>query len=552
MFVEFLNFDLLKRLKDLESGNDDFLTQITVFEDELKQDFNEHFKTSTDPTQIIKILHTQLAQDNKTRLVQILNDLIGISNVDQSVPKIIDENWIATEKVIRFLVGNVDEQGRVKDLGEEAERLKTHIKTQQFAMTDLEDKIKNEKAKIVHYICGGADTLNPAEFEFTKDVAELVVILRSGGTLPPPPTGGPPPPPPPLPGGGPPPPPPPPGMDAPPPPPPPGGGPPPPPGMGPPPPPGMGGMGINTGPPLPKLPNYAPKANLRNFHIVSISKPKLQKSIFVQKGIAEGTTAIKLDTAEIEKMFGMAEKIAHEETDEPVQPQQQVISLIDGKRAYNVGIQLASLRMPFLYIKDSIIAMDEAKVSHNQLGVIKAIAPTAEEIDTVKGYDGDLKFLAEPDKFFLEMRSIPSLRDRLDCWAFKLRFDGEVSSLRPDIESLRLGAREMQKSEKLFKFLTIVLAMSNYLNAKSRYKNSYGFKLDTLLKLRDTKTSDGKSNLLCYLIEYVERQYPDLDRFYDDLPNVVLAKRVALSSVKETMTSLSKSLNHLQKTIYFN
>jgi hypothetical protein len=542
---ELLNMDLLKRLKDLETGNDELQTQISVFEDELRSEFNQHFKSSSDPVQIVRILHTQLAQDNKSRLIQILNDLISISNVDQTKPNIIDENWTAAEKLVKQLVSSVDENGKVKDLGDETEKLRTHIKTQQFSMTELEEKIKNEKTKILQFMQGSAEPLKPEEFELTRDLIDIIIALRNGGSLPPIQTGLPPPPPPP--GTGPPPPPPPPGMGGPPPPP------PPPPGMGgppPPPPPGMGGPPApQSGPPLPKLPTYTPKTNLRNFHIDSISKPKLHKTVFVQRGISEGTANIKLRTEEIEKLFGMAEK--HDDVDEaPVQPQQQVISLIDAKRAYNVGIQLASLRMSFMHIKDGIISMDGNKISQNQLSVLRAIAPTAEEIDTVKSYNGDIKLLAEPDKFFLEMRFIPLLRDRLDCWAFKLRFDGDVSSLRPDIESLRLGAREMQKSEKWFEFLTVVLALTNYLNAKSRYKNSYGFKLDSLGKLKDTKTSDGKSNLLVYLIEFIEKYYPHLDNFYDDLPNVALAKRVALSSVKETMTNLSRSLNQLSKTIY--
>jgi len=43
--------------------------------------------------------------------------------------------------------------------------------------------------------------------------------------------------------------------------------------------------------------------------------------------------------------------------------------------------------------------------------------------------------------------------------------------------------------------------------------------------------------------------YKALEKFYQDLPNVTLAKRVALSGIKETMTSLSKSLSQLQKTL---
>ncbi|KAL0476714.1 hypothetical protein AKO1_006198 [Acrasis kona] len=321
------------------------------------------------------------------------------------------------------------------------------------------------------------------------------------------------------------------------------GGPPPPPGMGPPPPPGMGGMPQVV---LPKIATYNPKANLRNFHIDSIHKNKINKTIFVKRGISENTQNIKLDAKRIEELFGQAvvekKAVSIEEPEAPA----AVVSVIDSKRAYNVGIQMASLRMTPQYIKEAVIKLDDSKLDQNQLNVLRAIAPTAEEIEQVTAYEGDKKLLAEPDKFFLHVSTIPHLKDRLDCWSFKRRFQDDLSTLKPDIECTRLASIEMQKSEQLFKLFTLILSVSNYLNAKSRYKNTYGFKLDSLVKLRDTKTSDGKSNLLNYIIEMCES---DPEPFYTQLTNVSLAKRVAASVIKESMGTMNKSIKQLEKMI---
>jgi len=45
---------------------------------------------------------------------------------------------------------------------------------------------------------------------------------------------------------------------------------------------------------------------------------------------------------------------------------------------------------------------------------------------------------------------------------------------------------------------------------KHQKKDAYGFKLNSLTKICDIKSSDGKTNLLEYLAIYCETKYPDL------------------------------------------
>lgn len=49
---------------------------------------------------------------------------------------------------------------------------------------------------------------------------------------------------------------------------------------------------------------------------------------------------------------------------------------------------------------------------------------------------------------------------------------------------------------------------------------AYGFKLEFLTKLADTKTSDNKSTLLHYLVASIERKFPDLIDFPQELRSV--------------------------------
>lgn len=98
------------------------------------------------------------------------------------------------------------------------------------------------------------------------------------------------------------------------------------------------------------------------------------------------------------------------------------------------------------------------------------------------------------------MKTIPNLKGRLESWVFKTKFNSDVASLRPDIESVIIAAKELKESKKFSEFLSVVLAIGNFLNAKGNKKDAYGFKLNSLHKLKETRSADGKQNLLTYLV----------------------------------------------------
>jgi len=294
-----------------------------------------------------------------------------------------------------------------------------------------------------------------------------------------------------------------------------------------------------------------PKADLRNFHIESITKNKINNTIFVKSKITEATNDIKLDTTKLEQMFSAKKVVNEVSSGNSAQTKTAAaqVSLIDPKRAYNIGIQLASMRLTHETIKVAIIQMNNEKLSQNQINILKQICPTEEETEAVCNFEGSIEELAAPDRFFKVLSTIPHLEGRLEAWGFRMRFDDDVASLRPNIESLRLAATELKESKKFAKFLTIVLAISDYLNAKSSKKNSYGFKLGSLHKLRETKTTDNSSNLLQYIIEYIEEHHAELLKFYTDLPDVSIAKKIGISQIKDTISNMKRETAKLAKTI---
>ena len=71
-------------------------------------------------------------------------------------------------------------------------------------------------------------------------------------------------------------------------------------------------------------------------------------------------------------------------------------------------------------------------------------------------------------------------------------------------DSVCSAATELATAESVEKLFLLILALGNYMNKGAR-GNSPGFKLSSLNKLRDTKTQDGKSTLLHYLVSSISK-----------------------------------------------
>nr|CAG4716971.1 unnamed protein product [Naegleria fowleri] len=378
-----------------------------------------------------------------------------------------------------------------------------------------------------------------------------------GGVPPPPGMGGVPPPPPGMGGGVPPPP----GM----------GGVPPPPGGGIPIPPGMSGgvpmpPGFVPGVPgvpmmgrgkpadmLPSLPSKAPKETTRQVHFDAINKNNLSKTIFIKKNIAQETNEIieMFDLDDITSAFSTQKKDTGDKSDQlPKEKKKEVKSLLDPKRSYAVSLQLGSIRgVSYEQLRKAIIEMDESVVTADNILTIKQIAPEQEECDTVMGYDGPMDELAEPDKFFRVMNGIPNLIGRLDSWSFKLRFPEMVSKIRPDIENMILGCKEARESEKFMEVLAVILTFGNFLNGQQKRKVSYGFKLKSLQKLADTKSGDGKTSLLQYIVDFIAEKKKHLMDFDTQLTHIQPATRVLVGSIDDDISELKKCHSQLVQQI---
>lgn len=101
---------------------------------------------------------------------------------------------------------------------------------------------------------------------------------------------------------------------------------------------------------------------------------------------------------------------------------------------------------------------------------------------------------------------IPHYEQRLRSLHYKKRFSVWIGEVQPRIKSVMEASREVARSRRLRRLLEFVLALGNYMNRGAR-GNASGFRLTSLNRLADTKSSAAKgTTLLHYLVEILEKK----------------------------------------------
>ncbi|KEH27675.1 actin-binding FH2 (formin-like) protein [Medicago truncatula] len=406
---------------------------------------------------------------------------------------------------------------------------------------------------------------------------------RTGSAPPPPPPPGPP-----RPGSAPPPPPPPgpprPGS-APPPPPPPGSGrtgsapPAPQPPNAPPPPPGRGSLPApppiaGRAPGVPPPPGKASLATtnvgrgrgtgttgiavkktlLKPLHWVKVSRA-VQGSLWADSQKQDNSSrAPDIDISELETLFSAASISDGNSTKGGVRRGPNInkpekVQLVDLRRAYNCEIMLSKIKIPLPDMLNAVLALDSCVLDIDQVENLIKFCPTKEEMEILKNYTGNKDMLGKCEQFFMELMKVPRIESKLRVFAFKITFSGQVSDLRKNLNTINDATREVKESVKLRQIMQTILTLGNALNQGTARGSAVGFKLDSLLKLSDTRARNNKMTLMHYLCKLLAEKMPELIDFDKDLVHLEAASKIQLKALAEEMQAVHKGLEKVEQEL---
>lgn len=125
--------------------------------------------------------------------------------------------------------------------------------------------------------------------------------------------------------------------------------------------------------------------------------------------------------------------------------------------------------------------------------------------------------------------------------SFIANFSDTYRNLLPQINAVSSASLSIKQSKKLKKILEVVLAFGNYMNSSKRGP-VYGFKLQSLESLLETKTADKKQTLLNFIVQTVNDKFKDVKNFDSELTFIDKAALVSLENIQFDMSELNKGM----------
>uniref|UniRef100_A0A671Y1K7 Formin like 1 n=1 Tax=Sparus aurata TaxID=8175 RepID=A0A671Y1K7_SPAAU len=225
------------------------------------------------------------------------------------------------------------------------------------------------------------------------------------------------------------------------------------------------------------------------------------------------------------------------------------ISLIDPNKAKNLAITLRKGGMNPSAICTAIETYDQQSLSIDFLELLEAFIPSDYELKLLVNYEKDgrpLDELTNEDQFILQFGKIKRLKQRINTLTFMGNFPETVKRIQPQLNSIIAASMSIKSSDKLKKILEIVLAFGNYMNSSKRGA-AYGFRLQSLDLLLETKSTDRSQTLLQFITSIIQEKYPDLVNFHTDLHFVDKAALVSLDGILQDIRSLERGMEVTKK-----
>ncbi|RZR92559.1 hypothetical protein BHM03_00020873 [Ensete ventricosum] len=210
---------------------------------------------------------------------------------------------------------------------------------------------------------------------------------------------------------------------------------------------------------------------------------------------------------------------------------------------------LTKVKMPLNDLMSSVLTLDDSILDVDQVDNLIKFCPTKEEMELLKGYNGDKENLGKCEQYFLELMKLPRVESKLRVFSFKIQFQSQVADLKANLNIVNSAAEEIRSSVKLKRIMKTILSLGNALNQGTARGSAVGFRLDSLLKLSDTRARNNRMTLMHYLCKVLADKLPELLDFPKGLVSLELAAKMQLKFLAEEMQAINKGLEKVEQEL---
>lgn len=256
-----------------------------------------------------------------------------------------------------------------------------------------------------------------------------------------------------------------------------------------------------------------------------------------------------LPTGELERLFKKEDPRKKEKASTARSTSAQTrVSLISKKRSQNLAIMLSRCKFSYADVALSIKSMDE-RMSIDQALALLQFAPQPDEVEAVTEFlkTGDTSALDQPEQFIAAVMHVPHYSDRLQAIVTQLQFKERLADVTTYLNNVAYAVGEVSNSAALKKMLEVILSLGNFLNHNTFRGGAWGFRLESLVRLSELKSSDRRVTLLHFLADFISDAHPDLLDSAKECAHAAVSSKVGLQEVEALAKKLKGDLDGLQE-----
>lgn len=269
------------------------------------------------------------------------------------------------------------------------------------------------------------------------------------------------------------------------------------------------------------------------------------------------------DQDELERMFGdaasrpglSARRESFKASNGPSAALQvaQRIRCFEESRRRQICVMLARLP-PMSATVGAVQAMDTTVLGKDQVELLLANAPSAEELSSLQGVARAAGKCEESrwdgaEAFVLQLAGVPSFGLRLQVWAFENAFDERFALLQAVASEVFAACLALQKSPGIQRLLSLALKIGNYLNAGTPRGRADGFAIEGLAQMSTVKAMQAEAGgtLVDYLVRQLERARPgELQGLFGEGGEASIVRKAARHKLPDSLSELDSCSSQAQ------
>ena len=312
----------------------------------------------------------------------------------------------------------------------------------------------------------------------------------------------------------------------------------------PPPPPPPGFISLK----LPPKEEIIPNCKMKPLFWSKVADKQVNNSIWMNAEDRMG----QFSTAKLENLFNLGQQVSiqQDKIAAPAEVKPSAKSLLDTKKAQNLGIFLSGFKLIDIDIEAKLTVLDEVDgLTSEHIVALKRFKPSVEELEMYKSYKGDIEKMVSVDQFMMKLCKIPELGNQLDILLTVRELPDGFKGIETPIHNLLTACQTLNENNNFVRLLEYVLAVGNYVNGGTNRGGAYGFKLSTLVKLVEVRSVDKKHTLLQYLTEELYEKDPDALMCYKEMSALLLPMDASHKGLIAEVEIMKKDLEHLSKNL---